>query len=92
MVLAILNFLKDVHFADSLDFVAFSIISCKITSTKSNKLKIGTVTPMSLVNTPIKEKAKQITFTFDFCNRCGRICPISTLFWNLSSNLQIFRH
>ena len=53
MILAILNFLKDVNFTDQtvgrpgiqLDFEVFLIKSHKTSSTRSNNLKIGTITP-----------------------------------------------
>ena len=53
MMLAILNFLKDVNFTDQtvyrpgiqLDFEVFSINSHKTSSTWSNSLKLGAITP-----------------------------------------------
>ena len=68
MMLAILNFPKDVNLTDQticrpeiqLDFEAFSINSCKTSSTRSNNLKLGTFTLTYLGNNSINEKVKQI--------------------------------
>ena len=80
-MLAILNFLKDVHFTDQmvcrqgiqLDFETFSINSLITSSTRSNNLKLGAITPTLLVNNSMKKKVKQNNFSADVYKECAKI-------------------
>ena len=85
-MLAILNFLKNVNLTDKticrpgiqLDFEAFSINSCKTSSTRSNKLKLGTFTSTYFDNNSINKKVKQIVSAC-VSKKCAKICPFLEL-------------
>ena len=89
MMLVILNFRKDVNFIGQtvrrpgilLDFEAFSIYSLRNSSTRSNSLKLSTITPTELVNNSMKKKVKQIRFPADVIKNCTKICPKFAFFF-----------
>ena len=105
-MLVILNFRKDVNFIGQtvrgpgilLDFEAFSIYSLRNSSTRSNSLKLSTITPTELVNNSMKKKLKQIRFPADVIKNCTKICPKFAFFFCFFTSklglktLQIFYH
>ena len=97
MMLVILNFRKDVNFIGQtvrrpgilLDFEAFSIYSLRNSSTRSNNLKLSTITPTELVNNSMKKKVKQIRFPADVTKNCTKICPRFAGFFIFTSKLGL---
>ena len=94
------EFLKYVNFIDQtvcrpgihLDFEVFSINSHKAISTRSNNLKLGTITPKWLINN-FKKKVKKYIF-FCWCQQkmCKSLPKICTFLELELKNLQIFCH